>query len=626
VGVAETFSCLELLSRPEADRLLDRALGEPHEAIQRGAVDRILADRSDERLQILATHLKDLMPPVLERLRGRRAELIVAAEEIIRRPDPHPRPAAFDLVAAVGDLSHAPLILQGLEDHSARVRNTTEAALARWMEEFYTRLLQGKKNRERVSEGIVQLFRSQALQVVQTLLGLYDAYPNPLWVRVGIELGEPAYLLFLERVLERPGSALHKAFLTSMCMSHSAEAMELIVRMTGERSPRPRAAAEEICKRRRDPAFGHELAAYLGSLEAETLSALAGRMLTAPWWEPALAAPDLSPEELALLARTLRATRLEAAQKREKIRALLTHPAGAVRAVAIEELDALGEAEIETLARRGLGDPDPAVALAAARVLMARAVPGLAALLAPLVKSEHLELSRLAMRAVAEESFKRYMAAFDQLDEQTRQKAAQAISKIDAGLIDRLRSEIESLDGTRRYKALRIVEYAHKEDELRPILMDLLYDADVKVRSTAIKTVQLAGSAEGMRILIDALNDPDRRVRANAVEALEAVADTRFTALLKPFLRDPDNRVRGNTAKALYRLGVLEAGQALAEMIQSPERLMRLTAAWVMHELGAPEFRPLLAERARVETDPHVLKRIQEALSGAPPAASAEGG
>ena len=616
MGLNETFAVIASLPDAESARLLKQALAEPHEAVQRRAVEAILAARKPERLALLVSHFPDLLPPVREQLQKYRAQLIGVGEEVIRKLDPTLRAASFQLIAEMGDLSKAPMILPGLEDRSARIRNTAEAAIKRWMEDFYTHLLQAKKNRDRVSRELVQLFKNPALEVVQTMLQLYDQYPNPLYVKTGIELGETAYLLFLDRVLERPGAPLYKAFITSMAMAHSPEAVELLMRLTAERAQRARTAAEEICARRHDPAFGREVAAYFARLDADALGTLAGRMLSAPWWDAALQSSDLNEHELRTLAQTLRATRLDLVEKRDRIRALLGHPVGRVRAVGYEELDRMDIDDMIETARAGLDDADPEVILAAARILAQRGVAGLAGEMARHVRSPNLELSQLALRMISEESFKRYVSAFDRLDESTRQRDAQAISKIDSGLIDRLRVEIESLDSTRRLKALKIIEYADKETELRPILMDLLYDPDVKVRSTAIKTIQLSGSAEGMRLLIDALNDPDRRVRANAVEAFEDIGDTRFTALLKPFLRDPDNRVRGNAARALFRLNVLEARQTLVEMLGSDDRLMRLSAAWVMHDLGAEEFRRALAEQLQVEKDPQVIQRIREALAG----------
>lgn len=615
MSLADTFTVMASLPDADHARLLKQALAEPHEAVQRAAVEAVLAARKPERLALLVGHFPDLLPAVREQLGKSRAQLLAVGEEAIRKLDPNLRAAAFQLIAEMGDLAKAPMILPGLEDRSVRIRSTTEAAVKRWMEDFYTHLLQAKKNRDRVSRELVQLFRGQALEVVQTMLQLYDQYPNPLYVKTGIELGEPAYLLFLDRVLERPGSPLYKAFITSMAMAHSPEAVELLMRLTAERAQRARTAAEEISARRHDPAFGHEVASYFARLDADALGTLAGRMVSAPWWDAALQSPDLNEHELRTLAQTLRATRLDPVEKRDRIRALLGHPVGRVRAVGYEELDRMDIDDMIEVARAGLEDADPEVILAAARILAQRGVTGLAGDMARHVRSPNLELSQLALRMISEESFKRYISAFDRLDEPTRQRAAQAISKIDTGLIDRLRSEIESLDSARRLKALKIIEYADKETELRPILMDLLYDPDVKVRSTAIKTIQLSGSAEGMRLLIDALNDPDRRIRANAVEAFEEIGDTRFIALLKPFLRDTDNRVRGNAAKALFRLNVLEARQTLVEMLGSDDRLMRLSAAWVMRELGAEEFRRVLSEQLQVEQDAQVAARIREALS-----------
>jgi hypothetical protein len=617
VGVAQTFAVLPELPEADAARMLNQALAEPHEPLQGAAVEFILSDRQPARMMMLVAHFPELLPEARRRLQARRAPLIGLAVELIGRADSRLRPAAFQVVAELGDLVHARLLLDGLSDAGARIRHICQTGLKKWIEAFYTHLLQAKKNRERVSVELVQLYRPHACAVVERMLWHFESVPESLWVKTAIELGPASVPVLLERVLEKPGSPLYAAFVTYMQMSHSAEATDLLLQMCADRSPRARGAAEEICARRRDPAFGHELAARLGALEPAAAAELAERMITAPWWEPALLASDLTEPELAVLARALCATRIEAQEKQQRLRALLAHPSAGARAVGLAELERLEAPDLLALGRAALADPDSGVVLAAARMLARRGAPDLASLMAPHVKSPHLELSQLALRVIADESFKRYVSAFDQLDEATRQRAAQAISRIDGSLIDRLRAEIESLEPERRFKALRIVDYAGKEDELRPILMDLLYDSDVKVRSAAVKTIQLTASVEGMRLLIDALNDPDRRVRANALEALEHAADTRFIGLIKPFLDDPDNRVRGNAAKALYRLGVLEARATLEEMLRSPDRLMRLSAAWAIAELAAPELRPLAEQRLKQEQDPRVIKRLREALGEA---------
>jgi HEAT repeat protein len=145
--------------------------------------------------------------------------------------------------------------------------------------------------------------------------------------------------------------------------------------------------------------------------------------------------------------------------------------------------------------------------------------------------------------------------------------------------------------------------------------MDLLNDPDRRVRATAIKIVQLSGSADGMRLLVAALGDPDRRVRANAVEAFEDSGDSQCIPLLRPYLRDPDNRVRANVAKALWNLGSEEGRMALNSMMKHAEENMRLSAVWAIGEVRFAGASDLLLGHVEGELSPAVRAKISEVLA-----------
>jgi len=186
---------------------------------------------------------------------------------------------------------------------------------------------------------------------------------------------------------------------------------------------------------------------------------------------------------------------------------------------------------------------------------------------------------------------------------------------LDQRIVDRLAEEITALDPERRLRALRVIDYVDAETDLRQNLMALLNDPDRRVRATAIKIVQLTGSADGMRLLVAALQDPDRRVRANAIEAFEDSGDGRCRPILMPYLYDPDNRVRANAAKALWNLGREEGRTTLESMLSDAEEGMRLSAVWAIGEVRFPGGIDLLAARAEVETSPTVRAKIADVLS-----------
>jgi len=299
-------------------------------------------------------------------------------------------------------------------------------------------------------------------------------------------------------------------------------------------------------------------------------------------------------------------------QRQGYVEAFLGHPEVNVQIAAVVLLQAMRCPAGFGAVAKVLETSAPPVRLAAARLAIELSPPNLLALLTPLLGSADVELRQLAMREVSKISFARYLQRFDGMDPSARQVAARALAKIDEQMIDRVAEEVASLEPERRLKALQIVEFLEAGQELQGSLIDLLADPDQRVRATAIRVVELAGSIEGIKIVLGTLADPDRRVRANAVEAFEQLQDPRFAQLLMPFLRDRDNRVRANAAKALWNLGCPEARDALVDMLTDRDETMRLSAVWAIGEIQFEGARELLELRELAEPSGKVRAKIRE--------------
>ncbi|HVR83248.1 MAG TPA: HEAT repeat domain-containing protein, partial [Planctomycetota bacterium] len=377
-------------------------------------------------------------------------------------------------------------------------------------------------------------------------------------------------------------------------------------------------AAADALKLRRDPGFPALLATVFSKLPAERLEALAQRTRELPWWHTVEAGPDLDPFSASRILEFLSRSALDAPRRLKLVLSFRKSPHAEVRARVLTTLQTLGAPELEETAESSLEDPSDEVKLAAARMIIGINPPHKARLLMPLVNAASEEVRRMAMREVASASFDKYLKSFDRLDPETREAAARALAKIDGRILERLTEEIHALDPERRLRALRVIDYVDAETDLRQNLMALLNDPDRRVRATAIKIVQLSGSADGMRLLVAALGDPDRRVRANAVEAFEDSGDSQCIPLLRPYLRDPDNRVRANVAKALWNLGSEEGRTTLHAMLRQPEEAMRLSAVWAIGEVRFPGAIDLLMAHVEGERSQLVRAKISEVLSRAP--------
>jgi hypothetical protein len=262
-----------------------------------------------------------------------------------------------------------------------------------------------------------------------------------------------------------------------------------------------------------------------------------------------------------------------------------------------------------------LVDGQAAAQRVAAELVIELAPDDRVALLTPLLGSPDAELRRLAVREVSRVSFERYLERFDSMSGAQRRLAANALRKIDAQMLDRVAAEVGALDPSRRLKALCIVDLLGAGKELRQPLLELLDDPDRRVRATAIRIVELAGSVEGVQVLLGALADPDRRVRANAVEAFEELADPRYVQMLVPFVRDRDNRVRANAGKALWNLGWPGARDALLAMLTDGDEMVRLSAVWAIGEVDFPGAREVLQARLASEPAERVRSKLQDALA-----------
>jgi len=614
MGFHATLAVLRTLPRDEALPYLEASLAEPYEEIQGAAFDLLADPQGWNRLDILVRSFPTLLPGVRKRILDQRARFIEAAKEQIRGTAEKTRRAAYELLAAIGEVEVAGILAVAVNDASTVIRESAANALEKLALRYHFHLLDAQATGEEKSRLFVEQNRPLMLEALQTLLRSFQIHRKSIFIDVAIEMGEPAYRLLTDFVLSRSDSPVFKAFVQCMGRAHSESSMELLFRMYFERKEQYREAAVTIMRSRKDLAFPVAIASWLGRVTPERFLQISTQTRELPWWEAVEQNPDLEPISANKLIEFVTKSFLDPPTRDSAISVFFRSKYAEVRARTLSALRELRSPLTLEIATMGLQDPIDAVKLAAAETIVDLKPPGKTRLLVPLVSSENEELRRIAIQEVAKESFPRYMKSFDRLDERTRELAAKALAKIDASMMERLAEELASLEPKRRLKALRIIDYAEAERDLRPLLLELISDPDTHVRAAAIKTVELSGSVEGMKLLIAALNDEDRRVRANAIEAFEEIGDQRFASLLLPFVKDPDNRVRANAAKALWILGHKEVREVLEAMLEDPDEDMRLSAVWALGELNYEGASGALSRLFDRESSERVRAKAAEVL------------
>jgi len=618
MGVSDTFSLLARLPVEHRLPYVEAALREPYAELQSAAFEALADPKGINRPDLIVQHYSDLTPEVRQMVGARAALFSGAARGELQSRREWSRRAGYLVLAALRPREAASVLVRGLTDASPVVRDTVADALEAMANRYYYHLVAARMHGDVESRRFVEGNRGVMMESLGPLLRAFPLHAKGVFLDLVIESGDAGYPLVAELLLSQTASSTYAAFVHALSTAMSEPAVELILRLLQDPRPRLCNAANDALKLRRDPGFPALLATVFSKMPTERLEALAQRTRELPWWHTVEAAPDLDPFSAVRILEFVSRSALDAPRRLKLILSFRNSPYAEVRARVLLTLQTLGAPELQEAAESALQDPSDEVKLAAARMIIGINPPQKARLLMPLLNAASEEVRRMAMREVASASFDKYLKSFDRLDPETREAAARALAKIDGRILERLTEEINALDPERRLRALRVIDYVDAETDLRQNLMALLNDSDRRVRATAIKIVQLAGSADGMRLLVAALGDPDRRVRANAVEAFEDSGDPQCVPLLRPYLRDPDNRVRANVAKALWNLGSEEGRSALHAMLRQPEEAMRLSAVWAIGEVRFPGAIDLLMAHVEGERSELVRAKIGEVLSRAP--------
>lgn len=615
MGVADTFSLLAGLAPEHRLPYVEAALREPYVELQSAAFDALADPNGLNRPDLIVQHYGDLAPEVRRKVGARASLFNDAAREELTSPREWSRRAAYLVLAALKPREAASVLVRGLNDVSPVVRDTVADALEAMANRYYYHLVAARMHGDVESRRFVDGNRGVMMESLGPLLRAFPLHAKGVFLDLVIESGDAGYPLVTELLLTQVEPSTYAAFIHALSTAMNEPAVELILRLSQDPRPKLQQAASDALRLRRDPAFPSLLATVFSKMTDERLMSLAQRTKDFPWWHTVESAPELEPFAASKLLEFLSLSSLDPARRLKLILHFRQSPHAEVRARVLVTLQTLGAPELQDCAEAALQDPSDEVKLTAARMIIGINPPNKARLLLPLLNAGSEEVRRMAMREVASASFDKYLKSFDRLDPETREAAARALAKIDGRILERLNEEITALDPDRRLRALRVIDYVDAETDLRQNLMALLNDPDRRVRATAIKIVQLAGSADGMRLLVAALSDVDRRVRANAVEAFEDSGDAQVIPLLRPYLRDPDNRVRANVAKALWNLGSEEGRTALRGMLQSPEEPMRLSAVWAIGEVRFEGAADLLMAHVEGERSETVRAKIAEVLS-----------
>jgi HEAT repeat protein len=408
-----------------------------------------------------------------------------------------------------------PTLLKVLEDTSQPNADLAAATLLQLTEQLYEELAGQRNPSDRRDP---QLIRRYVINALELSVQRFAQHKR----REVIE----AFLLLvgrdnvtLNQTLQNPHHAALPVMIDVLAKSPRGGIMRLLLGFLDD--PHAPSAVLSVIANRTDVKFVQYLLRKIGREPAATVAQTIKRIESVSWlrgedsfWGQL---DDAAQHAAVRLVMTSGIPRLAAF---DMIRYLLTRGKPGGRREAAQALAEFHGADANALALRALGDPDPQVQANIILQLRGRGIPGVLPGLVEMVDSPYAAVRRAARESLVEFSFKRYLAAFDMLDEEVRQTSGRLVKKIDPQCVPLLEEELKSAVRTRRLRALAAARAMEAVGALEEKVVDLLADEDHMVRLEAATALAQCASPASRQALERACGDSSEVVRQAARRSL----------------------------------------------------------------------------------------------------------
>jgi hypothetical protein len=192
------------------------------------------------------------------------------------------------------------------------------------------------------------------------------------------------------------------------------------------------------------------------------------------------------------------------------------------RIAAAEALADFNGAEANALAMRALEDAEPEVQAKIVPQLRQRGIPGAVGKLIELLESPHTVVRTAARESLAEFSFKRFVAAYDMLDDEVRRSTGEMVGKVDADAVPLLIEELTAPARSRRLRGLSMAASMGLVQRIEFELHERLLDEDHLVRAETARVLAQCDTPDTHDVLREALADRSLIVREAAEASLSA--------------------------------------------------------------------------------------------------------
>jgi hypothetical protein len=330
----------------------------------------------------------------------------------------------------------------------------------------------------------------------------------------------------LRQVLQ---NANHAAFLSVLdCLAKSPQRGVLRLLLSFLEDPHAPAAVFNVMAGRSDSRFVHYLMRKIGREPNSAMAPNLKRITQVPWLADCGRVLDqLDDAGQHSAVRFAMASGVPRQQAMNLVETVLLHGKPGGRREAARALGDFQGSEASALAMKALADPDPQVQANIIPQLRARGIPGVLPSLLELVESPYAVVRKAARESLSEFSFKRFVAAFDMLDEDVRRSTGRLVKKIDPQSVPLLNEELKSSIRTRRLRGLNIARTIDCVEGVETAIVGMLGDDDHLVRMEAATALAQAATPGSVAALQEALSDSSEMVREAAQRSLAELVRNR---------------------------------------------------------------------------------------------------
>ncbi len=335
-----------------------------------------------------------------------------------------------------------------------------------------------------------------------------------------------AFLLLVDRdnaalrqVLQHPNHAAYLPLIDCLATSPQRGVLRLLLSFL-EDSHAP-AIVFSVLAGRSDSRFVHYLMRKIGREPSAAMTPNLKRVTAIPWLADCRRIIDqLDDAGQHSAVRFVISSGIPRQQAMTVVETVLLHGKPGGRREAARALGEFPGSDANALAMQALADPDPQVQANIIPQLRGRGIPSVLPSLLELVESPYAVVRKAARESLSEFSFKRFVAAFDMLDEDVRRNTGRLVKKIDPQSVALLHEELRSPIRTRRLRGLSIARAIDCVQSVEGAIVEMLSDEDHLVRMEAASALGEAVTPAGVAALQQALADSSEVVREAAQRSL----------------------------------------------------------------------------------------------------------